>query len=62
MRANHGLATTTVVIVTVKDLDPAEELALQKAGVAAVLRKGPGVAETAADIVARSLVPELVVG
>ena len=62
MRANHGLATTTVVIVTVKDLDPAEELALQKAGVAAVLRKGPGVAETAADIVARSLVPQLVVG
>jgi len=62
MRANHGLATTTIVIVTLKDLDPAEELALQKAGAVAVLRKGPGVAETAAAIVARSLVSELAVG
>ncbi len=60
--ANHGLATTTIVIVTVKDLDPAEEVALQKAGATAVLRKGPGVAEMAADIVARSLVSELVIG
>jgi len=39
MRANHGLATTTIVIVTLKDLGAAEELALQKAGAAAMLRK-----------------------
>jgi CheY-like chemotaxis protein/anti-sigma regulatory factor (Ser/Thr protein kinase) len=59
MRANHGL-TTTVVVVTLKDLEPAENLSLQKAGVSAVLRKGPGVAEAAANIVAKSLQSELV--
>jgi PAS domain S-box-containing protein len=61
MRANHGLATT-VVVVTLKDLEPSENMALQKAGVTAVLRKGPGAAETAADIVAKSLVVEPVAG
>ena len=58
MRANHGLTSTTVVVVTLKDLEPSENLALQKAGVTAVLRKGPGVAEAAADIVVKSLVAE----
>jgi hypothetical protein len=48
------------VIVTLKDLDPAESLPLQKAGVTAVLRKGPGTAAMAANLLARSLVPELV--
>ena len=33
---------------------------MQKAGVTAVLRKGPGIAETAANMVAKSLVSELV--
>jgi PAS domain S-box-containing protein len=61
MRANHGLATM-VVVVTLKDLEPAEDLSLQKAGVTAVLRKGPGAAETAATLVAKSLVSELVPG
>jgi hypothetical protein len=60
MRANHGLTKTTVVVVTLKDLDPSENLALQKAGVTAVLRKGPGVAEAAAEIIASSLATELV--
>ena len=59
MRANHGLATV-VVVVTLKDLEPSESMSLQKAGVTAVLRKGPGAAETAASIVAKSLVAELV--
>jgi CheY-like chemotaxis protein len=59
MRANHGLTKTTVVVVTLKDLDPSENLALQKAGVTAVLRKGPGVAEAAAEIIASSLATEL---
>jgi PAS domain S-box-containing protein len=59
MRANHGLGTT-VVVVTLKDLEPSENLSLQQAGVTAVLRKGPGVAATAAAIVAKSLVSELV--
>jgi hypothetical protein len=62
MRANNGLTATTVVVVTLKDLEPSENMALQKAGVTAVLRKGPGVAETAADIVAKSLVAEPVAG
>ncbi len=48
------------MIVTLKDLDPAESLSLQKFGVTAVLRKGPGIAETAANLIAESLVSELV--
>jgi hypothetical protein len=39
---------------------PAENLALQKAGVTAVLRKGPGTASTAADLLSRLLTAELV--
>jgi PAS domain S-box-containing protein len=59
LRAQYG-AGIPVVVVTMKDLDPAESLALQKAGVTAVLRKGPGMAEAAANLIAKSLVAELV--
>jgi len=44
----------------VKDFDQPESLSLQRAGVMAVLRKGPGTAATAADLIAKSLVSELV--
>jgi CheY-like chemotaxis protein len=47
-----------VVVVTLKDLDQAERLSLQKAGVTAVLRKGPGTAAMAANLLARSLAPD----
>jgi hypothetical protein len=46
--------------VTLKDLTPPENLALQKAGVTAVLRKGPGTAAAAANLVAKCLASELV--
>lgn len=59
LRAQHG-AGIPVVVVTMKDLDPAESLALQKLGVTAVLRKGPGMAEAAANLISKSLVAELV--
>ena len=59
LRATHGIGIP-VVVVTMKDLDPGAILSLQKAGVTAVLRKGPGIAETAANMVAKSLVSELV--
>ena len=59
LRATRG-AGIPVVVVTLKDLAPAESLALQKAGVTAVLRKGPGTASTAADLLSRSLAAELV--
>jgi hypothetical protein len=48
------------VVVTLKDLDAQENMALQKVGVTAVLRKGPGIAESAANLIAKSLVAELV--
>lgn len=57
LRAKHG-EDIPVVVVTLKDLDPAERLSLQKAGVTAVLRKGPGTAAMAANLLARSLAPE----
>jgi CheY-like chemotaxis protein len=59
LRDKHG-ADIHVVVVTLKDLDSAASLALQKAGVTAVLRKGPGTAATAATILAASLAAELV--
>jgi PAS domain S-box-containing protein len=59
LRTKLGLGIP-VVVVTVKDIDPTESLLLQKAGVIAVLRKGPGTAEAAADLIAKSLVSELV--
>lgn len=49
-----------VVVVTLKDLEPAENLALQKLGVTAVLRKGPGMAESAANLIENSLAALLV--
>jgi PAS domain S-box-containing protein len=59
LRAKHGFETP-VVVVTVKDLDAAEDLSLQKAGVTAVLTKGPGTAEMAAKLIAKSLAVERV--
>jgi CheY-like chemotaxis protein/two-component sensor histidine kinase len=52
MRYGPGIP---VVVVTLKDLGPAESLTLQKAGVTAVLRKGPGMAEAAANLIVESL-------
>ncbi len=54
LRVKHGTGIP-VVVVSLKDLDPAESLVLHKAGVTAVLRKGPGMAETAARMIAKSL-------
>src|ERR1700674_4906481 len=59
LRATRG-AGIPVVIVTLKDLAPAENLSLQKAGITAVLRKGPGTAAAAANLLAQSLSRELV--
>jgi two-component system, cell cycle sensor histidine kinase and response regulator CckA len=59
LRTRYGSAIP-VVVVTMKDLDSTESLLLHKAGVTAVLRKGSGTAEAAADLIAKSLVPELV--
>ena len=59
LRVKHG-SGIPVVVVTLKDLDPAESLVLHKAGVTAILRKGPGMAETAARMIAKSLATELV--
>jgi PAS domain S-box-containing protein len=59
LRAKHG-ADIHVVVVTLKDLDSAASLALQKAGVTAVLRKGPGTAAMAATMLAASLAADLV--
>lgn len=60
LRSQYG-AGIPVVVVTLKDLDSAESLSLQKAGVAAVLRKGPGIAEAAANLIAKSLIAGAVV-
>jgi PAS domain S-box-containing protein len=59
LRATRG-AGIPVVVVTLKDLAPAENLALQQTGVTAVLRKGPGTAAAAANLLAMSLASELV--
>jgi CheY-like chemotaxis protein len=59
LRAKHGIGVP-VVVVTMKDFDATGSLSLQKLGVTAVLRKGPGMAETAANLIAKSLVAELV--
>jgi PAS domain S-box-containing protein len=61
LRIKHG-SGIPVVVVTLKDLGPAETLILHKAGVTAVLHKGPGMAETAANLIAKSLAAELVTG
>lgn len=59
LRERHG-PTIPVVVVTLKDLEPSENLALQKLGVTAVLRKGPGMAEEAAELIENSLAALLV--
>jgi CheY-like chemotaxis protein len=59
LRERHG-AALPVVVVTLKDLDAVETMALQKMGVTAVFRKGPGIAEAAANLVAKSLAAEMV--
>ncbi len=60
LRATHE-SGIPVVVVTQKDLDPAETLVLHKLGVSAVLRKGPGMAETAANMISKSLAAQLVI-
>jgi PAS domain S-box-containing protein len=60
LRVKHG-SGIPVVVVTLKDLDPAQTLLLHKAGVTAILRKGPGMAETAANMIAKSLTAEQLV-
>jgi PAS domain S-box-containing protein len=59
LRAGLGGAMP-VVVVTSKDLDIAASLALQKAGVTAVLRKGSDTAATTADVLAKTLHREMV--
>lgn len=59
LRASRG-AGIPVVVVTLKDLGPAENLSLQKAGVTAVLRKGAGTAAAAATLITQCLASELV--
>jgi len=59
LRATRG-AGIPVVVVTLKDLGPAESLALQKVGVTAVMRKGAGTAAAAATVLAQSLASKLV--
>jgi PAS domain S-box-containing protein len=59
LRAEPG-TTPPVVVVTSKNLDSAASMALQKAGVTAVLRKGSETATTAATILAETLDRELV--
>ncbi len=59
LRATWG-PDLPVVVVTVKNLDQAATLSLQKAGVTAILRKGPGTAEMAANMIESSLKRQLV--
>jgi PAS domain S-box-containing protein len=59
LRKRHG-AGIPVVVVTLKDLSAEESMGLQKAGVTAVLRKGPGMAEAAAHLIAKALAAELI--
>jgi hypothetical protein len=59
MRETYGPATP-VVVITLKDLDMSENLALQKLGVAGVLRKGPGISGSAAGLIESALAAQLV--
>jgi PAS domain S-box-containing protein len=59
MRERYG-PNTPVVVITLKDLDLSENLALQKLGVTGVLRKGPGISGTAADLIENALAAQLV--
>ena len=49
-----------VVVITLKDLDLFENLALQKLGVTGILRKGPGISAAAADLIENALAAQLV--
>jgi CheY-like chemotaxis protein len=53
-------SSVPVVVVTVRNLEAAQSLALQKLGVTAVLRKNAGSAEAAANLVAHALSEELI--
>ncbi len=59
LRAGHG-PRVPVVVVSVKSLEAAETMALQKSGVTAILRKGAGTAQAAAELIAHALVAEAV--
>ena len=59
MRERFG-PNIPVVVITLKDLELSENLALQKLGVAGVLRKGPGISTAAADLIENALAAELV--
>jgi PAS domain S-box-containing protein len=59
MREKYGPAIP-VVVITLKDLDISENLALQKLGVSGVLRKGPGISGSAADLIENALAAQLV--
>jgi PAS domain S-box-containing protein len=59
MRERYG-PNIPVVVITLKDLDISENLALQKLGVTGVLRKGPGISGTAADLIENALAAQLV--
>ncbi len=56
MRASHG-SELPVVVVTIKELEATETLALRTAGVVAVLKKHSGAAKEAAEFVAQALSP-----
>ncbi len=49
-----------VVVITLKDLDLFENLALQKLGVTGILRKGPGISAAAANLIESALAAQLV--
>ena len=59
LRANHG-PHVPVVVVSVKSLEAAETMGLQKSGVTAILRKGAGTTKEAAELVAQGLVAQAV--
>jgi CheY-like chemotaxis protein len=59
MRTTYGPAMP-VVVITLKDLELSENLALQKLGVSGVLRKGPGISGSAADLIQNALAAQLV--
>jgi len=59
MRDVYG-PTIPVVVITLKDLELWENLALQKLGVTGILRKGPGISVTAANLIESALRAQLV--
>ena len=59
MRDAYGPAIP-VVVITLKDLELWENLALQKLGVMGILRKGPGISVTAANLIENALAAQLV--